>query len=78
MGERDSGEENIRKSVYFVNCPTDGKQFVPESDLQIWSREIAELLDLKSFITANCPICHTTLQVSKRKAPKSYLIEKWY
>jgi len=66
MGEREQKEAHPQvETKYFVNCLVDGKQPVPPESLQRWSPEVAEILGKKTYITANCPICHSTLEAHK-------------
>jgi len=62
-------KENETKPLqYFVVCQIHGKQTVPKSELQNWGQEIAQLLG-KPLITANCPICHSTLEAHQENPP---------
>ena len=53
--------ENLR---FYIVCPKDGTQFVKESEIQSWGKEVEEVLG-EPLSTANCPICFSTLKVKE-------------
>ena len=69
MGETGKEESKSSKPIlnYFVNCPKDGKQQVPGTEVKDWGDEVTELMGGKRLITANCPVCHSTLSVQNPK-----------
>lgn len=67
MSETGKEESKVSKPTlrYFVNCATDGRQQVPQTEVEDWGDEWAELMGERT-VTANCPKCHSTLSVTTK------------
>ena len=61
--------KELRKGYppFTVECKEHGIQPVDPLDVNAWSREAAQVIDLEEYFTANCPQCNTTITASRQK-----------
>jgi hypothetical protein len=70
-------EKAVREKRVFVECRKDGKQFLTSTEeLKVWDESLTQHLSDKEkdkalpfgkLITANCPVCRSTLIIQKER-----------